>query len=47
MVLFDNWDARGRDKFQDSDLLGIPVHLTIRKCTFKEGKLELELRATF
>jgi prolyl-tRNA synthetase len=38
-VLFDDRDARAGENFSDSDLLGIPVRLTISKRTFKEGKL--------
>jgi len=45
-VLFDDRDARAGEKFSDSDLIGIPVRLTISKRTFKEGKLELKLRSS-
>ncbi|MGE5258840.1 MAG: proline--tRNA ligase [Hyphomicrobiales bacterium] len=44
-VLFDDRDARAGEKFSDSDLLGIPLRLTLSKRTLKEGKLELKLRA--
>jgi len=44
-VLFDDRDARAGEKFSDSDLLGIPLRLTISKRTLKEGALELKLRA--
>jgi prolyl-tRNA synthetase len=43
-VLFDNRNARAGEKFSDSDLLGIPLRLTLSKRTFKEGKLEIKLR---
>jgi prolyl-tRNA synthetase len=43
-VLFDDRGARAGEKFSDSDLLGIPVRLTISKRTLKEGKIELKLR---
>jgi prolyl-tRNA synthetase len=45
-VLYDDRNARAGEKFSDSDLLGIPVRLTISKRTFKEGQLELKLRGT-
>ena len=45
-VLFDDRDARAGEKFSDSDLLGIPLRLTLSKRTAKEGKLELKLRAS-
>ena len=45
-VLFDDRDARAGEKFSDSDLIGIPVRLTISKRTFKEGRLELKLRSS-
>lgn len=43
-VLFDDRSARAGEKFSDSDLLGIPVRLTISKRTLKEGKVEIKLR---
>jgi prolyl-tRNA synthetase len=43
-VLFDDRDARAGEKFSDSDLLGIPLRLTLSKRTSKEGKLEIKLR---
>jgi prolyl-tRNA synthetase len=45
-VLFDDRDARAGEKFSDSDLLGSPARLTISKRTFREGRLELKLRAS-
>jgi prolyl-tRNA synthetase len=45
-VLYDDRNARAGEKFSDSDLLGIPVRLTISKRTLKEGQLELKLRGT-
>ena len=45
-VLFDDRDARAGEKFLDSDLLGLPLRLTLSKRTFKEGKLELKLRTS-
>jgi len=45
-VLFDDRDARAGEKFSDSDLLGIPLRLTLSKRTSQEGKLELKLRTS-
>lgn len=44
-VLFDDRDARAGEKFSDSDLIGLPLRLTVSKRTFAEGRLELKLRA--
>jgi prolyl-tRNA synthetase len=43
-VLLDDRDARAGEKFSDSDLIGIPVRLTVSKRTLAEGRLELKLR---
>jgi prolyl-tRNA synthetase len=43
-VLFDDRDARAGEKFSDSDLIGIPVRVTISRRTFAEDRLELKLR---
>lgn len=45
-VLFDDRDVRAGEKFSDSDLLGLPLRLTLSKRTSKEGKLELKLRTS-
>jgi prolyl-tRNA synthetase len=44
-VLLDDRDARAGEKFSDSDLIGIPVRLTVSKRTLAEGRLELKLRS--
>jgi prolyl-tRNA synthetase len=44
-VLYDDREARAGEKFSDSDLIGIPVRLTISKRTYAEGRLELKLRS--
>lgn len=44
-VLFDDRDARAGEKFSDSDLIGVPVRLTISKRTFAEGRLEFKRRS--
>jgi prolyl-tRNA synthetase len=36
--------VRAGKKFSAADLLVFPIYLTISKCTFKEGRLELKLR---
>jgi len=36
--------VRAGEKFDDADLLGIPVRLTISKRTIREGKIEFKLR---
>lgn len=43
-VLFDDRDARAGEKFSDSDLIGVPVRLTISRRTFAEGRLEFKRR---
>ena len=43
-VLFDDRDERPGAKFNDADLLGIPLRLTVGKTFKKEGKLELRDR---
>ena len=44
-VLFDDRDARAGDKFSDSDLIGIPIRLTISRRSQKEGKIEVKHRS--
>lgn len=43
-VLFDDRDIRAGEKFEDADLMGIPIRLTVSKRTIKEGKIETKLR---
>ncbi|MEM7481272.1 MAG: proline--tRNA ligase [Acidobacteriota bacterium] len=43
-VLYDDRDERPGVKFNDADLVGIPVRLVIGSRSLKEGNLELSLR---
>jgi prolyl-tRNA synthetase len=43
-VLFDDRDERAGVKFNDADLIGCPVRLTVGEKTLREGKVELKLR---
>ena len=43
-VLYDDRDERAGVKFNDADLLGIPVRLTIGARGLKNGVVELKLR---
>ncbi|MBN1685764.1 MAG: proline--tRNA ligase [Spirochaetales bacterium] len=43
-VLHDDRDERAGVKFNDADLIGIPVRITIGEKTLKEGCVELKLR---
>jgi len=43
-VLFDDRDARAGEKFSDSDLLGIPLRITISKRAVEQEKLEVKVR---
>jgi prolyl-tRNA synthetase len=44
-VLYDDRDARAGVKFNDADLLGVPVRLTLGRRSLEEGGVELKLRA--
>jgi len=44
-VLLDDRDERPGVKFNDADLLGIPVRVTIGQKGLKNGKVELKLRS--
>ena len=44
-VLLDDRDARGGVKFNDADLLGIPVRITIGKKSLANGNVEIKLRS--
>lgn len=44
-ILFDDRDERAGVKFQDADLLGLPVRLTVGT-QIREGEVEIYLRAT-
>ncbi len=43
-VLLDDRDERAGVKFNDADLLGIPLRVTIGKKSIEQGKAELKLR---
>lgn len=43
-VLFDDRDIRPGEKFGDSDLIGIPVRLTVSKRLHSDQKIEFKLR---
>jgi prolyl-tRNA synthetase len=45
-VLLDDRDETPGRKFNDADLIGIPVRLTIGKRNLAEGKVEIKTRAT-
>ena len=44
MVLFDDRDERAGVKFNDADLIGCPVRVTVGERGLKEGKLEVKLQ---
>jgi prolyl-tRNA synthetase len=43
-VLFDDRDERPGVKFKDSDLIGIPVRVTVGAKSLADGKVEVSLR---
>ncbi len=45
-VLYDDRDARAGEKFNDSDLLGMPYRVVVSKKTKEEGKFEVVERKT-
>ncbi len=45
-VLMDDRDESAGRKFNDADLIGIPIRLTIGKRNLAEGKVEVKLRKT-
>lgn len=45
-VLYDDRDARAGEKFNDSDLLGMPYRVVVSKKTKEEGKFEVVNRRT-
>ncbi|MBP9865945.1 MAG: proline--tRNA ligase, partial [Candidatus Omnitrophica bacterium] len=45
-VLYDNREERAGVKFNDADLIGIPVQVTVGERGLKEGQVELKLRRT-
>jgi len=44
-VLIDDRDIRGGVKFNDADLIGIPVRVTVGKKSVAEGNVEIKLRS--
>jgi prolyl-tRNA synthetase len=45
-VLFDDRDERAGVKFNDADLIGIPVRVTIGPKSLAEGNMEVRMRKT-
>ena len=45
-VLFDDRDAAAGFKFNDADLLGMPVQIVIGERRLKENKCEVKIRTT-
>ena len=43
-VLFDDRDAAAGFKFNDADLLGMPVQIVIGEKKLKDGKCEVKIR---
>jgi prolyl-tRNA synthetase len=44
-VLYDDREERAGVKFNDADLIGLPIRITIGDKSLKEGKVELKARA--
>ncbi len=45
-VLLDDRDLRPGEKFNDADLIGCPIRLTVGKKTLEDGSLDMLLRAS-
>ena len=43
-VLFDDRDESAGVKFNDADLIGLPIRLTVGSRAWKEGGVEMKLR---
>jgi len=43
-VLYDDRDAQAGFKFNDADLLGMPVHIIVGEKKLNEGKVEIKIR---
>jgi prolyl-tRNA synthetase len=43
-VLFDDRDERAGVKFNDADLIGCPIRVTVGEKNLQEGKIELKKR---
>lgn len=44
-VLYDDRDVRAGVKFNDADLIGLPIRMTVGERSLKEGMVELKLRS--
>ena len=44
-VLYDDRDARAGEKFNDSDLIGIPVRIVVSDKGLEKGEFEVKLRS--
>jgi prolyl-tRNA synthetase len=44
-VLYDDREERAGVKFNDADLIGLPIRITIGDKSLKDGKVELKARA--
>ncbi|HSS98371.1 MAG TPA: His/Gly/Thr/Pro-type tRNA ligase C-terminal domain-containing protein, partial [Terriglobales bacterium] len=44
-VLFDDRDERAGVKFNDADLIGLPLRLTVSKKSLEKGGVEMKQRA--
>ena len=45
-VLLDDRDERPGVKFNDADLIGLPIRITIGDKSLKDGKIELKARCS-
>ena len=43
-MLFDDRDERAGVKFNDADLIGLPLRLTVSKKSLESGGVEMKLR---
>jgi prolyl-tRNA synthetase len=43
-VLYDDREARAGEKFNDSDLIGIPIRIVISEKTLEKGEFEIKIR---
>jgi prolyl-tRNA synthetase len=44
-TLYDDRDERAGVKFKDSDLIGIPVRITVSEKTLRQGSVEIKKRS--
>ena len=45
-VLYDDRNLRAGEKFKDSDLIGIPLRITIGEKNLEKGMVEIRIRST-